>query len=111
MCISSSFLTFCLRWLDFVFIDLTNFISDLMPELPVPAVEAILAEKQVSPRIERPNSSQGRKRPGSSLQKELDRLINDEGVQGASDVDAKRPRRDAAIRSELRQQQGQKLLF
>lgn len=78
-----------------------------MQELPVPAVEAILSDKQLSPNPERPNSSQGRKRPGSSLQRELTALTSDEGVQAAAGVDAKRMRRTAASTAELRLQQGE----
>ena len=81
--------------------------QDLMQELPVPAVEAILSDKQLSPNPERPNSSQGRKRPGSSLQRELTALTSDEGVQAAAGVDAKRMRRTAASTAELRLQQGE----
>lgn len=78
-------------------------IVELMPEMPVPsAMEAISSDKQVSPRPERPNSSQGRKRPAPSLQRELTALASDEGVQGVTE----KKRRTAAITSELRQQQG-----
>lgn len=85
---------------------------DLLPEMPeVPAaVEAMLSEKQTSPCPERPNSSLGRKRPASSMQRELTALTSDEGVQGAADVDFRKKRRTAAITSELRQKQGKRQL-
>ena len=64
-------------------------------------------ERQPSPLRDRPGSSQSRKRPGSSLQRELNALTSDDGVQGATDVDGKKKRRTAAITSELKLQQGE----
>lgn len=87
--------------------DATLFTEILIPEPALGLDEpAGLMERQVSPHRERPGSSQSRKRPGSSLQRELLALTSDEGVLGATDLDAKKKRRTAAITSELKFKQG-----
>jgi len=55
---------------------------------------------------DRPLSASGRKRPASSLARELLALTGDEGVQDIPDVDRKK-RRVAATMSELKLQQGE----
>lgn len=69
--------------------------------------------EQQSPQlmVERPGSSQGRKRAVPSLAKELDALMADEHSQSSMDTsDGRKKRRMAAITSEIKSQQGMKIV-
>lgn len=93
------------------FLDCISFLcADILPEPNISHDAALSADRQASPLSDRPGSSQSRKRPGSSLQRELTALTGDEGVHGVTDPDVRKKRRTAAIASELKQQQGQRLL-
>lgn len=74
-----------------------------MPVNPAALEEpTMLADRQSPQLLERPPSTQGRKRGASSLQKELEAL----GAEDSLDSDGSKRRRLAAIASDLKPQQG-----